>query len=257
MANQVLDSIMSRSSSRKFLEKMPDDDTINQLALAAVRAPFIGQLYSILLSRHGKHPFGAPLSFTFCLDFHKLELIMAKREWNLVSNNISAIIAGVQDVAFAAENMVLAAESLGLASCYLGSAPYRAKKIQEQFHLPQRVFPLVDLVVGYPAQDNPPRPRYPVDFVLFEERYPEITDEQLDQVMDSIDEGYLTQGYYRNNNAKIDLTHPEKVDTATYDDYSWTEHNSRRWGQMWADPAVILEQLEACGFPIELPEATE
>jgi len=252
MDNQVLSSILSRSSDRKFTAQMPDDVLIEKLVKAAQQAPFIAQLYSILLNRKDAHPFGAPLLFTYCLDFYKLELIMKKRGWKPVTNNISAIIAGIQDVAFAAENMVIAAESLGLGSCFLGTAPYKATKIQEEYYLPQRVFPIVELVVGYPIEDHPPRPRYPINFVLFEDRYPEISEEMLTQVMDSIDEGYLSQGYYKKNNSKIEIEVSGKTDEYDFDNYSWTEHNSRRWGQRWPDPKVILEQLNTCGFPINI-----
>ena len=54
-----------------------------------------------------------------------------------------------------AENMVIAAESLGMGSCFLGMTPYRAERIQKQYQLPKRVFPLVELVMGYPAEEFP------------------------------------------------------------------------------------------------------
>jgi len=76
-----------------------------------------------------------------------------------------------------AENMVMAGESLGLGSCFLGAAPYRADKIAKKYQLPPRVFPMVQLAMGYPAENPPPRPRYPLEFTLFEDVYPELTDE--------------------------------------------------------------------------------
>jgi nitroreductase len=45
--------------------------------------------------------------------------------------------------------------SLGLGSCFLGAAPYRAQEITEAYNLLERVFPLVQLAMGYPAE-NPP-----------------------------------------------------------------------------------------------------
>ncbi|MDD2717741.1 MAG: hypothetical protein PHW04_17780 [Candidatus Wallbacteria bacterium] len=44
-----------------------------------------------------------------------------------------------------------------------------------------RVFPLVQLVMGYPDENPPVRPRYPLNFVLFEGKYPDITDAQLEK----------------------------------------------------------------------------
>jgi hypothetical protein len=148
-----------------------------------------------------------------------------------------------------AENMVIAGESLGMGSCFLGNAFYRVKQIQKRYKLPKRVFPLVELVMGYPAEEFPTRPRYPMEFTLFEDGYPEMTDEMVDKAMKVMDEGYLEQGYYRRQKAKIKLE-VQKEETFTYDNYSWTEHISRKWGQWMGDLDEILEQLEACGFPV-------
>jgi hypothetical protein len=213
---------------------------------AGQQAPFASQLYSLLLSRK-KAPFGAPLWFTICVDLYKLERFMKLRNWQVVTNDLSLLFFGIQDAALMAQNMVVAGESLGLFSCFLGNAPYIADKIARDFKLPPRVFPLVGLVMGYPAEEFPPRPRYPLSFTLFEDQYPELTDEQVSEAMKTMDEGYLTQGYYTRLKAKIRLEHGRQ-ETFTYENYSWTEHISRKWGQWYQSPAELLEQLEKRGF---------
>jgi len=64
-----------------------------------------------------------------------------------------------------------------------------------------------------------------------------------------MDEGYLAQGYYVRQKAKIRLER-DRRETFTYADYSWTEHISRKWGQWYESPEDLLEQLEICGFKI-------
>lgn len=59
-----------------------------------------------------------------------------------------------------AENMIIAGESMGLGSCFSGMASYYAKKIIGEYNLADRVFPVVQLVMGYPAEDKPTRPRF-------------------------------------------------------------------------------------------------
>ena len=151
-----------------------------------------------------------------------------------------------------AENMVIAAESLGMGSCFLGASPYIADEIARQYKLPPRVFPLVQLVMGYPAENPPPRPRYPISFSLFEDTYPEFTEDEIDLAMRQMDEGYLAQDYYRKGKSKIRLG-SERQETFTYDNYSWTEHISRKWGQWYASPQELLSQLAQRGFIISLP----
>lgn len=254
MDNPVINSLMNRKSVRKYTDQQPSDEVIETVVRAGQQAPFAAQLYSVLLNRKKKNPFGAPLLFTLCVDMHKLELIMARRGWQTASNNLSLLVFGMQDTAYAAENMVIAAESLGMGSCFLGMTPYKATQVQKAYHLPQRVFPLVELTMGYPAEECPPRPRYPLEYTLFEDRYPELTDEMVTRAMQSMDEGYLSQGYYIKQKAKIDIEVKGKDETFTYQDYSWTEHISRKWGQWLADPADLLDSLAACGFAIEVPE---
>jgi nitroreductase len=254
MDNPIINSMLNRKSVRKYTGRVPGDEVIEAVVRAGQQAPFSGQLYSVLLNRKKKNPFGAPLLFTLCVDMHKLELIMARRGWKTASTNLSILFFALQDVSYMGENMVIAAESLGMGSCFLGMTPYKATKVQKQYHLPQRVFPLVELVMGYPAEECPPRPRYPLEYTLFEDRYPELTDEMITSAMKSMDEGYLSQGYYIKQKAKIDIEIEGKEETLTYADYSWTEHISRKWGQWMADPADLLDQLAACGFEIDIPE---
>jgi len=108
---------------------------------------------------------------------------------------------------------------------------------------------VVQLVMGYPAENPPPRPRYPLEFTLFEDTYPDLSDEMVAQAMKAMDEGYLAQDYYRKSKAIIPLE-GEREETFTFDNYSWTEHISRKWGQWYPSPKELLEQLAKRGFKI-------
>lgn len=249
-SNPVIETLLAHKSIRKYTDEMPSDEIVETIVRAGQQAPFAYQYYSLLLSRDKKHnPFKAPLLFTICVDSHKFELIMAKRNWKMASNDLSLLLLGIQDAAYMAENMVIAARSLGLGSCFLGAAPYRAERIAEEYELPKRVFPLVQLAMGCPAEDPPTRPRYPLEFMLFEDKYPELDDKTVSKAMKQMDEGYLAQDYYRKRRGKIPLT-VDREETFTYDDYSWTEHISRKLGQWNSDPRELLEQLEKRGFSL-------
>jgi len=217
---------------------------------AGQQAPFAMQLCSLLLSRNRKkNPFRAPLLFTVCVDSHRHEQVMARRGWKMAMNDLSLLVFGIQDAALMAENMVIAAESLGMGSCFLGGVPYQAEKIIKEYRLPPRVFPLVGLTMGYPAEEPPPRPRYPIEFALFENHYPEFSDEMVERAMAEMDQGYLAQSYYRKLKALIPLEE-EREETHTYKTYSWTEHISRKTGQWLPSPKELLEKLAKCGFHI-------
>jgi nitroreductase len=246
--NDIVETMLNRKSIRQYTDESPSDEVLSTIVRAGQQAPFAYQFCSLLLSRQGdKNPFGAPLLFTICVDAHRFELIMARRNWRIAQNDLSLLLFGIQDASLMAENMVIAAESLGLGSCFLGEAPYQAKAIAEQYKLPKRVFPLVQLAMGYPAENPPPRPRYPLAFTLFEDEYPELGDDMVQEAMTVMDQGYLAQDYYRRANYQIPLPQ-DREETYTFDDYSWTEHISRKVGLWLTSLDDLLEPLAECGF---------
>ena len=248
--NPVVETMLQRKSIRRYTDQVPTDEVVETVVRAGQQAPFAHQLCSLLLCRkREENPFHAPLHFIVCVDAHRMERVMARRNWELVTNDLSLLLFGIQDAALMAENMVIAAESLGLGSCFLGGAPYQAEAIIEKYQLPSRVFPLVGLAMGYPAEDPPPRPRYPLEFTLFEDHYPALSDEMVEQAMAVMDEGYMAQDYYRRAGYQIPLQ-GEREETFTFDNYGWTEHISRKLGQWLTSLDDILEPLARCGFHV-------
>ena len=247
--NQVIQTILNHKSIRKYTDEEPSDEVQKMIVRAGQQAPFAHQLCSVLLSRkREKNPFRAPLLFTICVDAHKFELIMKKRNWTMKTNDLTLLLFGIQDACYMAQNMVVAGESLGLGTCFLGYPLSTAAAIAKEYNLPKRVFPVVGLTMGYPKENPPCRPRYPLNFVLFEDEYPDIGDEIVTKAMETMDEGYLAQDYYRKVNYMVPLE--EREETFTFDDYSWTEHICRKLGQ-WNDSLKDQkEQLEKCGFLI-------
>lgn len=247
--NQIIDTMLQRKSIRRYMDQLPTDEQVETIVRAGQQAPFASQLGSLLLRRDiHKNKFNAPLLFTICIDAYKWELIMRRRDWEMVADDSQLVLLGMQDAALMAENMVIAAESLGMGSCFLGNAPYLCDQIIAEYNLPQRVFPMVQMTMGFPAEDPPPRPRYPMAFVLFEDQYPQFDEKLISESMQQMDQGYLAQDYYRVNNAMIPIK-VERSETFTLENYSWTEHICRKWGQ-WIFEEDFIDQLEKCGFRI-------
>jgi len=250
VTNAVLETMMRRKSIRRYTDRAPSDELVEAVVRAGLQAPFAAQMGSFLLSRdRARNPFHAPLLFTVCVDSHRLERVMERRGWTLATNDLTLLLFGIQDAVLAAENLVVAGESVGLGSCFLGGAPYRASEIAEEYALPPRVFPVVQLAMGYPAEDPPTRPRYPLSFTLFEDRYPEFSDEDVERAMRAMDDGYLAQDYYRRGKYMVPLE-GDRAETQTYESYGWTEHMGRKWGQWYPTADALLEQLAARGFRV-------
>ena len=145
-------------------------------------------------------------------------------------DDMGMVFLGIQDAAYAGQNIVLAAEEEGLGTCFLGAAPFRAAELIKLFKLPERVYPLVGLVLGYAAERPPARPRIPLKCCLFWDEYRDLTADQVAAAMQVMDAGLIREGYYSKLNAKIPLADGGE-DRIGYDEYGWSEHVSRKYGE--------------------------
>ena len=81
---------------------------------------------------------------------------------------------GFYDTLLAAQNLVVAAESLGLGTVYLGSIGGNREGIIEALKLPKHTFPVFGLLLGYPANVPPSKPRLPLEILVGTDAYPEV-----------------------------------------------------------------------------------
>ncbi|MBN1911567.1 MAG: nitroreductase family protein [Pirellulales bacterium] len=67
----------------------------------------------------------------------------------------------------AVDHLILAATDLGLGTCWVRFM--KVEEIAAALGLPEEVFPIVMIPLGYADEDPPSRPRYPLDEVAFAE----------------------------------------------------------------------------------------
>ena len=239
--NTVINAILSHVSVRQFTEQDVSEDLIAQIARAGQQAPFTGQMYACIYTKDqdkrerlsklfGPLVTRGPVFMLFCLDFRKLEKFIASKGRVNTADDLMMMFLGIQDVAYFGQNMVLAAESLGLGTVFLGSAPNFDSELREMFALPERVYPVVGMVLGYPAETPAPRPRIPTRFVLHKDEYFDLGPEDVEAALEVMDAGLIREGYYARMNAKIQK--PEAgEDQVGYDKYGWGEHISRKYAR--------------------------
>ncbi len=241
--NDVTKTIMAHASIRQFEDRGVPDELINEIARCGQQAAFTGQMYTCVYTRDvekrqhlsrlfGPLPTRAPIFMLYCLDYRKLEKFIASKGRENKANDLMMLFLGIQDVAYFAQNMVLAAESLGLGAVMLGAAPNLSEELSEIFSLPDRVFPVVGLVLGWPSEHPAPRPRIPTRFVLAQDRYHDLSDDDVAEAMSVMDAGMIREGYYAKLKAKIPLPDGEAgEDSVDYDTYGWGEHMSRKYAR--------------------------
>ncbi|MDP3058429.1 MAG: nitroreductase family protein, partial [bacterium] len=257
--NEMIKGILSHASVRQFTEADVPDTLIEELARVGQQAPFTGQMYSCIYTKDpavrerlcgyfGSLPRKGPVFMLFCLDFRKLEKFIASKDRNNAASDTMMLFLGIQDVAYFAQNLVLAAESVGLGAVMLGSAPNYSSELSIIFELPDRVFPVVGLVLGWPAESPKPRPRIPTKFILNKDIYHDLSDDEVQEALDIMDAGLIREGYYARSNSKINIPEGEK-DDVSYDTYGWGEHISRKYAAR-QNTSKLKEELKCKGIHI-------
>jgi len=195
-ANETMRLLIERSSCRSFLDKPIPPDVMEQLFQAGVHAATGGNLqpFSIIKVEdkavsaelgekcHQKFIGEAPVNLIFCIDWHR------NRRWAELEkapysaqNSFRHFWIAFQDVIIAAQNICTAADAMGLGSVYIGTIMDLGYfgDIRKMFELPDGVFPVVLLCLGYPKMRPKPRKKLPVDIIVHNEKYNDPSDSKL------------------------------------------------------------------------------
>ncbi|WP_150269772.1 nitroreductase family protein [Paenibacillus tepidiphilus] len=185
--NEVLNTLMNHRSYRKYAAKPVEPDKLRRIAEAAQAAPswVNGQQMTIIfvhqeshkerlaaLSGNQRHVAEAPVFLVFCLDFYRTRLACElEGQPYEAARDVDALLVGATDVGIAMGNAIAAAESLGLGIIPIGGIRRNTAAVIELLELPEYVFPVAGLCVGYPGEELPKKPRLPLEAVCHEERY--------------------------------------------------------------------------------------
>ena len=155
MNNELIRTIMTRTSIRAFLDKPVSDETVETLLKAAMSAPSAknSQPWAFVVIRdrelleklgnslpNAKMTATAPVAIVICGALDKALPGEAREYW-------------IQDAAAATENFLLAVHAIGLGAVWTGVHPIseRIRIIKDALHLPDGVEPFCLIPFGYPA----------------------------------------------------------------------------------------------------------
>ncbi len=159
MAKELIDTIYSRRSIRRYTEEPVSEEQIKTLLEAAMAAPsasnrkpwhFVVVTERETLGRlaeahkYAKMLHEAPVCISVCGDQS-----VSGRFW-------------VQDCSAATENLLIAATALGLGAVWCGVYPSqeRVEAISKILGIEAPVVPLNIIAVGHPAEEKEPRTQY-------------------------------------------------------------------------------------------------
>lgn len=121
----------------------------------------------------------APVFLVFCADMKRHRLSCEMHDAPMLSGYAEQFLTASMDCAFFAQNVLIGAESLGLGGCYIGAIRNRIAEVDKILNLPELVFPVFGLCLGFPAQNPEIKPRLPLSVVLKQERYEDSSDSLL------------------------------------------------------------------------------
>ena len=190
--NPTIELLKSHRSIRKFTTDPVDQSTLETLIQAgqsAATSSFIqactviqvsqGERRDALAEMAGNQAYvaQAPVFLVFCADMKRHQLACSMHEAEMQSGYTEQFLTASLDCALFAQNVVVAAESLGLGSVYIGGLRNRIADVAELLELPELVYPVFGLCLGYPNQDPEVKPRLPLSVVFKQEKYDDSQDE--------------------------------------------------------------------------------
>ena len=189
-----MESLKHRTSIRKYSSKEVPSQLITALLENAERTPTMGnlQLYSVIITRdkaikkllsppHFNQPMvqNAPVVLTFCADYRRTSLWATQRQAQPGYNNFLSFLNAATDALLYCQTFCNIAEEAGLGTCFLGTTIYSPQPIIDILKLPQLVFPVATITLGWPDETPALTDRLPIESIVHEETYRDYTPELI------------------------------------------------------------------------------
>ncbi len=183
---ETIEGVLSRRSLRRYDDRAVPDALLDVLLACAQSAPTKSNLqqYSIVVVsdaavRASLQPLcpatdwleTCPVFLVFCADMRRNRRIAGFRGYDHANNNMDTLLNGIVDAAVAMQCFISAAESTGLGCAPISEVRNRIAEVSDVLGLPDGVFPIAGLTVGWPARPGYVNQRLPTSVVIHRDRY--------------------------------------------------------------------------------------
>lgn len=191
-----MQTINTRRSIRRYQDKDVDNTLLTRLIKEAERTQTMGnlQLYSVVVTRskelktklapaHFNQPMvtGAPVVLTFCADYRRTTLWAEQRQATPGYDNPLSFVNAMTDALLFCQTFCNLAEEEGLGCCFLGTTVYQPQSIIDTLQLPELVFPVATITLGWPDENPPLSDRLPVSTIIHEETFHDYSTADIDK----------------------------------------------------------------------------
>ncbi|WP_253445391.1 oxygen-insensitive NADPH nitroreductase [Halomonas sp. Y3] len=184
--NPTIELLKSHRSIRKFTDQPVSRELLEELIRAGQGAATSShvQAYTVIhVTRPENREKIAELAggqgyvascgafLMFCADMKRPTEAAERTGARVVRGMTEQLLVATVDTALMAQNVAVAAESAGLGICYIGGVRNNPQAISDLLGLPDHVYPVFGMCLGYPAHEPDVKPRLPVEAVLKEDTY--------------------------------------------------------------------------------------
>ena len=160
----------------------------------------------------------APVFLVFCANNRRLRQVSAWRGKPFVNEHLDHFLNAAVDAALVMMSFIRAAEAVGLGICPISHVRNRPDVLTRLLELPEGVFPVAGLCVGYPAEAGRITPRLPLEVTVHVDRYDETGIQDRIEAYDRRRDALLP---YRKQRS------PDRYADVAF--YGWSEDKARQY----------------------------
>lgn len=233
---EALTRLAGHRSHRAYAERPVDPALVRLLAAVALSAPAKSDLQQrdIVIIEDpalrkrvtglvtGENPWleKAPAFLVFCGNNRRQRQLHEWRGRTFANDHLDAFFNAAVDAAIVLQAFITAAAASGLGSCPVSAIRNHAQTVSDLLKLPDHVFPVAGLGLGWPAAEGYVTARLPLAATLHVDRF---DDSRMRQ---------LVEGYDRRRNAIYPYARQRFVEKyGTQAEYGWSEDKARQYSK--------------------------
>lgn len=256
-APSVLSQLAARGSVRKFRADAVPYPTLRRLCALALCAPTKSDLQqrdiiivdapalkSQIAAMLTDGPLGQkwtadiPSLLIFCGNNRRQRRIHALRDRPFVNDHLDAFFNAAVDAGIALSAFVIAAEAEGLGACPISAVRNHSATLSQLLKLPDHVFPVAGLAVGYPAETPKISMRLPLLVTVHRNAFQE---DGLDEAIADYDQ--------RREEAQPYAAQRSVRKFGMAETYGWSEDKARQYAQ--PERADFGAYVKRIGFKLD------
>ena len=233
-APQAVAALLDRRVGRRYRDEDVGDTLLNVLLAAAQSAPTKSDLqqYSVIVMRDrarikriadwiGTMDWiaTAPVFLVWCGDMRRGQRLCDLHGMTHANNNLDTFLNTAVDCTLAMGQFITAADAVGLSTCPISYVRSHIEKVTPLLGLPDGVYPVAGLSVGWPEFRRPVAMRLPPSVVVHRERY---NDSALPAEVRAYDERRTTREPIAPGSLKNNDVYPPR------DGVGWSENVARQ-----------------------------